>query len=646
MKKFILLVFPFLLFGAESYDDLLSLSLEELMEVEVTTVSKKETNAFKSSSSVYIITKEQIRRSGLTSIPELLRLAPGMHVGRISSNQWAINSRASNIVTSREMRIMIDGRDLYNTFFNGVYWDSVNVMIEDIERIEVVRGPGASLWGTNTAHGVVNIITKKATDTQGALVSVSAGTAQDEYVASARYGIVHEKGATRLYATRRQFDRSTVPEAEDDSFGSSTSRTPGEEAFDGHHMSQSGFVSDIEIDLDNSLRVSGDVYKGESEDEGSSSTDLTHLKGANIFVNYQADINLNSHIAIGGYVDYFSRQDSSQTNRMRVVDVNFQHTYVRANHSLIWGAEYKNSLSRFTHDADSVSLALNPEEQTDEVYSFFIQDDISFFDNSFVITPAFKYAHNDYTNDTYQPSLRASYFPNDDITLWAAASRSEAEPSRLAIGGYLDFNSLDFLCSFPPFPGGPSSDPSLGCIIPFHSGDIESNIINTYELGYRHKLSERLIIDNTVFYDDYMQKGNDGTNAKYIYGYEVNGKYAVLEDWQLNVSYAYHYGHDDIQGEETPIVAMPKNTISASSNYTYKQDTDFDMMYYFLDNTAQTSSYSRIDLRMEHRPIENLRLSLVAQNLLEGEHIESNYDSVQGNSVVERAFIGKVTYEF
>jgi len=257
---------PLLLLGVESFDELTSLSLEELLDVEVTTVSKKQTNAFKSSSSIYIITQEDIRRSGLNSIPELLRTIPGVHVGRINGNQWAINSRAANEVISREMRIMIDGRDLYNTFFNGVYWDSVNVVLEDIERIEVVRGPGASLWGTNTAHGVVNIITKKASQTEGALVSLSYGNAQDKYIASARYGFSHAKGATRMYATRRDIEESTVSKkANEDSLGT---RTPGSEAFDAHHISQAGFVSDIEINLENSLRLSGDVYTGESEEEG------------------------------------------------------------------------------------------------------------------------------------------------------------------------------------------------------------------------------------------------------------------------------------------------------------------------------------------------------------------------------------------
>ncbi len=289
MNKLLLIFFPFLLFSADTLDELFSLSLEELMDVEVTTVSKKETNAFKSSSSIYIISQEQIMRSGLTSIPELLRLVPGLHVGRTNTNQWAINSRAPNNVTSREMRIMIDGRDLYNSFFNGVYWDSINVMLEDIERIEVVRGPGASLWGTNTAHGVINIITKKASDTQGALVSVSVGDAQDEYVTSARYGFSHTKGSSRLYATRRQFDRSKVPNKDEDilkdRFGQPI-RKAGDNAYDGHHVSQAGFVSDIEINLENRVRFSGDVYKGETEEETSSAQDPAAIKGANLHINY------------------------------------------------------------------------------------------------------------------------------------------------------------------------------------------------------------------------------------------------------------------------------------------------------------------------------------------------------------------------
>jgi len=638
MKRLVLLLFPFLLFSADTLDDLLSLSLEELMEVEVTTVSKKETNAFKSSSSIYIISQEQIRRSGLTSIPELLRLVPGLHVGRLSSNQWAINSRAPNELRSREMRIMIDGRDLYNSFFNGVYWDSINVMLEDIERIEVVRGPGASLWGTNTAHGVINIITKKASDTQGALVSVSIGDAQDEYVTSARYGFTHAKGSTRLYATRRQFDRSDVPSGDN----LQTLSRPTGEAYDGHHMSQGGFLSDIDINLENKIRLSGDVYKGESEEETSSAKDPSIIKGANLHLNYELDLDLYSHVGIDAYVDYFSRKDDTHDNKMRVVDISFQHIYTRASHSLIWGAEYKNSLNELTHDGGSFTLAIDPQRQTDEVYSLFIQDDILLYEKSFVLTPGLKYAHNDYTNDTYQPSLRLAYYPNETVTIWGSATRSEAEPSRLAVGGYLDANSI----SSPPCASFLTNDPSLGCIIPFLTSDIQSNVINTYELGYRQQVSERLIVDNTIFYDDYKQKGNDGTDADYIYGYELNSKYAVLKDWKLEMSYAFHYGKGMSSGADAPIKTLPKHTISASSFYTYKEKTDFDVMYYFLDSSNTTSSYSRVDLRIEHRPLENLRLSITGQNLLENEHVESNADFQSGNSVVQRAFIAKVTYEF
>jgi len=638
MNKLFFLLFPIFLFASDNLDDLLSLSLEELMEVEVTTVSKKETNAFNSSSSVYIITQEQIRRSGMTSIPELLRLVPGMHVGRISSNQWSVNSRAPNQTKSREIRIMIDGRDLYNSYFNGVYWDSVNVMLEDIERIEVIRGPGASLWGTNTAHGVVNIITKKASDTQGALVSVSVGDTQDEYVTSARYGFSHSKGDTRLYATRRQFDRSKVPETNEASL---SSRAAKSESFDAHHMSQAGFVSNLNLNLENRLRLSGDVYKGESEEETSSLADLTQMQGANFQFLYESDIDIYSNIALGGYVDYFSRVDSAHNNKMRVLDINFQHLYTRANHSLIWGIEYKNSLNEFTHSDSSFTLAVSPEKQTNEVYSFFIQDDISFFDESFILTPGLKYGHNDYTGDTYQPSIRAAYSPNNFTTIWTSFTRSEAEPSRLAVDGYLDLNSYNAFCS----KVGGTTDPSLGCIIPFLTGNIKSNIINTYELGYRQQISERLIIDNSIFYDDYMQEGNDGTEAKYIYGYELNTKYAATQDLRLELSYAYHYGHK-VKSLSTPITNMPKHTISASSFYTYKEKTDFDVLYYFLGSTKKVSSYSRIDLRIEHRPIKNLSISITGQNLLESEHIESNYDTDSGNSIVQRAFIAKLTYQF
>lgn len=335
---------------------------------------------------------------------------------------------------------------------------------------------------------------------------------------------------------------------------------------------------------------------------------------------------------------------------MRVIDLNFEHIYTRGNHSLIWGGEYKNSLNKFNSEGTLFNLALSPERKTDEVYNFFIQDDISFFDGSFILTPGFKYGHNDYTDSTYQPSIRGAYFPNDEVTLWAAATRSEAEPSRLAIDGYLNVNDFNAFCSFVP---GLTDDPALGCIIPFleETDTVQSNIIGTYELGYRHKLSDRLIIDNTIFYDDYIREGNDGTDAKYLYGYEFNSKFQALRDWTLDFSYVYHHGRNEKEKPNTAMTSLPKHTILASSYYTLMDNTDFDLSYYFLDKTggnpsSKVDSYSRVDFRIEHRPMKDLRISVTAQNIFEDEHIESNYDTVRGNSVVERSFIGKVTYEF
>jgi len=642
MKKLILLVFPFLLYSAESYDDLLSLSLEELMEVEVTTVSKKEVNAFKSSSSIFIISKEMIRRSGATSIPELLRLAPGMHVGRISGNQWAVNSRATNAVISREMRLMVDGRDLHNNYNNGIFWDSVSIVLEDIERIEVVRGPGASVWGTNTAHGVINIIMKKASDTEGALVSVSIGDEQDAYVASTRLGFKHENsnGSSRIYAKIRHYDRSTVPIDEESSVGS---RTYKDETFDGHHLNTAGFLTDFEPNLDTRIRLNGDLYNGDSENRNLFSTDEVKLKGGNLKFNYDSSLDLYSHISFDAYVDYASRVDSDQNNKMRVIDISLNHIYTRENHSFIWGLEYKNALNDFSHSASSGTLALDPQRRSDDTYSFFLQDDISFFDKSIVVTPAFKYEHNNYTNSEVQPSLRLGYYPTEKVTLWGAFSRSVAAPSRLSVDGYLDLNSFSGFCGV----FGGTTDPELGCIIPLSTDDVEESVINTYELGYRQQLFDgRFIMDHAIFYDDYMKKGPDGTSFKELYGYEVDFKLAILESWRTELSYAYHYG-SILAGADTNLLEnLPKHTISASSLYTYKKDTDFDVLYYFLDKTKNIGSYSRVDVRIEHRPMQNMRLSLVGQNLLESEHTESTFDTTKGNSSVQRAFIGKITLEF
>jgi iron complex outermembrane receptor protein len=195
--------------SADDVNNLLNLSLEELLAVQFNEVSRKEQSAMDSTSATYTLTGEQIKRSGATNIPEALRLVPGVHVGRISGSQYAVSIRSANTLLSDQLLVMIDGREVFNRLFNGTYWDSIDTMIEDIDRIEVIRGPGGSLWGSNAGNGIINIVTKKATKTLNTLIAVEIGSGQDHGRLSGRVGFGDEKSASRLYATSKDIDQST-----------------------------------------------------------------------------------------------------------------------------------------------------------------------------------------------------------------------------------------------------------------------------------------------------------------------------------------------------------------------------------------------------------------------------------------------------
>jgi len=235
--------------GAQSQKnvpDVTTLSMEDLMNMQVTSVSKRTQKVADAAAAVFVITQDDIRRSGATSIPEALRLAPGIEVARIDENKWAIASRGFNGRFDNKLLVLIDGRSVYTPLFSGVYWNVQDVLLEDVDRIEVIRGPGATLWGANAVNGVINIITKKAKDTQSALVSTGAGT-EERASGSARYGSTIGNTAFRVYGKYFNWGPSQYPS--------------GMTAHDGWDALRGGFRADWAPAGPNSLTVQGDIYQ-------------------------------------------------------------------------------------------------------------------------------------------------------------------------------------------------------------------------------------------------------------------------------------------------------------------------------------------------------------------------------------------------
>ena len=357
----------------DEVNNLLNLSLEELLTVQFSETSRKEQSLMDSTSATYILTSEQIIRSGATNLPEALRLIPGVHVGRVSGSQYAISIRSPNTLLANDVLVMIDGRELFNRLSNGTYWDSINTMLEDIDHIEVVRGPGGSLWGSNASNGIINIVTKKATDTLGTLVSVRAGTQQDHGMISGRIGFGNADNATRIYATAKDIDRSTL-------------YTNGQASNDALHFQQTGFRNESILSDGSELTIHGDLYKSDSE-LAKSTPETVDISGGNIFGLYKP----NDKIRIQAYGDYTSRKRTTTSSTYRNYDLDYQQIVLLDNHTIMFGAGGRYTMHDYSHSGNSFTIAVNPNERNDMLYRSFIQDEIHY--DSFSIVPGVKYEY-------------------------------------------------------------------------------------------------------------------------------------------------------------------------------------------------------------------------------------------------------------
>ncbi len=400
------------------------LSLEQLMNIEVTSVAKKEQKVGETAAAIFVITQEEIRRSGVTSIPEALRLAPGVTVSRIDGNSWAIGVRGFGSGLSRSVLVLIDGRSVYTPLFAGVYWDVQDTLLEDIDRIEVIRGPGGTIWGANAVNGVINIITKSATETQG-LLATAGGGSEEKGFGSLRYGgKIGEDFSYRVHGKGFRRDGQFTPHLSD---------------VDDWQMGQGGFRTDWSLSERDKLTFQGDIYKGYSglRTQVSSfsapfSTIVerdTDLSGMNLLGRWNRTLSETSNLALQIYYDRTFRREPTFQEERNTVDFDFQHRFkIAGRQELIWGLGY-----RFTKgDTESVpTLVISPRNRADNLFSAFLQDEIVLVEDLLRLTVGSKFEHNDYTGFEFQPSGRLLWTPAARHVLWASFSRAVRTPSRV-----------------------------------------------------------------------------------------------------------------------------------------------------------------------------------------------------------------------
>jgi iron complex outermembrane receptor protein len=621
------------------------MSIEELASLEVTSVSKRAESQREAAAAVYVITQEDIRRSGATTIVEALRLAPGVEVGRIRSSQWAVGIRGFASRTSRSVLVLIDGRSVYTPLFAGVYWEAQDTVLADVERIEVIRGPGGALWGANAVNGVISIITKSAEETLGG--HASAGSGDEEHaVVAARYG--GRLGNGTFY---RVYGKYADREAQFHSDGQDV---------DAWHMAQGGFRTDGALGALGTLTVQGDAYTSRNGILANF-TSFTppfqvtapaevDISGGNLLGRLTHATKAGSEIRLQVYFDRTHRHEPQVQEDRNTLDFDLQGHYSPASrHDVTWGLAY-----RWTADdtGRNPTVFFVPQRRTDRLFSALLQDQIAASDR-LRFTLGTKLEHNGYSGFEVQPNLRVAYRPAGDHVLWAAASRAVRTPSRL------DHDITVFSGTSPTVP--------VFAVITGNERFVAEQVL-AYEAGYRLQATPRLSFDLSAFYDRYRDLFSLEANAPFQEGgrvvvpftvgngirgrgrgFELATDAIVTTILKVRTSYSYlaldlapKRGSSDTSTAHSTEGSSPRHQVATAGYLDLPRNFELDAMARYVDRipAQRIEAYFNLDLRLAWRPIRSLELSILGQGLLQDHHAE--FDSVE----IERAILGHASWRF
>ncbi len=626
------------------------------MNQDVTSVAKAPEPLVQAPAAIQVITNDEIRRSGASSLPEALRLADNLEVAQDSAHDWNISARGFNAGLSNKLLVLIDGRTVYTPLFSGVEWDVQNVMLADLDRIEVISGPGGTLWGANAVNGVINIISKSAEDTQGWYMEGGGGNELRDF-GSLRYGgTLAPNVYYRVYGT--YFDRNNEIQAN------------GNPATDAWSQGKGGFRIDTAGASDDKFTLQGDYYNGATGSDAIPGMVNTQ-SGENALGRWTHTFSPDSDMSLQMYYD---RTNISQpengvnlagiqflpggtfSDSLDTYDVDFQH-HIRADdiNTVTWGAGY-----RFTHDQNNnaPTLALNPAPLNQNLLSTFVQDEIEIQKNLF-FTAGTKVEHNDYTGFEVQPSGRLQWNVTPKQMIWAAVSRAVRTPSRID-------HDLSQPTGLPaPFPSGVINGTS----------SFTSETLIAYELGYRAQLWDKVSGSVSTYYNDYskirsltptpgsllsglpfyVQNNLEGATD----GVEVSADYQMLDWWRWHVGYDFLQENIHVKPGEVDATnglnetADPQHQFSIRSSMDLPENIEFDTGLRWVDSltinniaTAGTvPSYFELDARLAWHPTKNLEISLVGQNLLHDQHPEYSFPTPT-QVQIERSVYGKIAWHF
>lgn len=609
-------------------------SVAPSLDIEVSSVSRQKSTIGRSPAAVFVITNEMIRRSGYQSIPEVLRLAPGLQVARIDGNKWSVSCRGEGDRFNDKLLVQLDGRSIYNPLFAGVMWDIQDVLLEDVLRIEVIRGPGATVWGANAVNGVINIITKSSAQTHGSYGIVGGGTLEQGF-AAARIGGRTQAGVDyRVWG--KWFQRDDMDLVDGD-------------PYDAAELANLGFRTDWQSGCYDHFTFQGRFYDGESNNLGE--RDLLGriafdepVEGGHLLTRWTRTHSEDRESSLQLYYDRFDRSTFGFGQQTNIFDLDYQNRFrYQCDHSIIWGLGYRAIFDKFTNNDPVPYIAVDPERRTVQRFSGFIQDEMTLLEDVLYLTMGTKISHNTFSDFEIQPSLRMLWLPTERSAAWCAVSRAVRTPSRIGSDGRIILNQSPPIGPFP--------------LRFFGTSDLQGENLHAYELGYRQQTNDYLSWDVTSYFHNYDNLHTLQFNAPSVgfpfislidgsaadgYGVEISATAQLTSYWTARCWYAFQRVHFKL-----PAIAIPqdpgdtgnlaRNQASLTQSFDLGNARQFDLITRYVDNipTQRVSAYLAVDTRFSWHVSQHLTASVVGRNLFDRRHPEFGSNDFTGDVVTE-----------
>jgi iron complex outermembrane receptor protein len=595
--------------GQDQPRDLTELSLEELMSIDLTLASRREETILETAAAVEVITAEDLHRSGATTIADALRLVPGLVVARVDANKWAINSRGFNNLFANKLLVMVDGRSAYSPIFSGVFWEAQDCLFEDIDRIEVIRGPGAALWGANAVNGIIHIITRNAKETTGLMVRLDKGTLEKSGLGGRAGFRIGKSVSGRVWA--KSFDRNPFQYR---SMDASAGRWI--DAADGWNVNRGGFRIDAAAGKGFDVTMQGQMY------EGSTGQTLTlplirfrlldyetGINGGNLLGRFHRTLSPTSDMTLQFTYDHVRRRENIILGgQYHMADADFQHRFSAGKrHTIVWGAGYR--VTRDHIDTTQI-IAFRPPSRTFDMWSAFVQDEVGLKSDRIRLTVGSKFERNEFTGFEFQPNVRMLFRLGPSQSAWWAVSRAVRTPSRA---------DQDIRV------------PMMGMIGNHTYG---SEHVTAYEIGLHRQTADRWMIDVAAFYNRYsdLQSFEDdfvaNNRAAETFGAELSMKWRPLHWWQLRAGYSWLYVNEWRTAGSTDAQAgkddCPEHQGFLRTSLDLPARVQIDVTARAVGRlpTLDIPAYAAVDARIEWKPDRRIELSVTGQNLNLKRHME------------------------